>query len=335
MREQILQASLGIDVSMRKLDCNLSVSTSLCKFKVVAFSKFSNDTEGFKELRLWLKERCETCNLTIVMEATGVYHQNIAYYLSDKGLRISVVQPTKAKQYAKSLDTRSKTDKTDARMLAQLGLERELREWIKPNPKLLELKILTRERTALKKDLTSLTNQLHAYLHSNSPVRQSVKRIEKRIALIKKQITDIEKQIAKVVEANKTLKNQVDLANTIPGVSLITSATVLAETDGFANIENRRQLVCYVGLDIVMKQSGTLTWKSRLSKRGNSYIRAALYMNAVCSIIHNKRIKEYHERCKEREVAGKTSIVAIERKLLVLIYSICKSGVAYDPDYGR
>lgn len=331
---EILQTSLGIDVSMRKHDCNLSISSTTCKSKLVASSKFANSKDGFDELLEWIKQNSPTQNPVIVMEATGVYHQNVAYYLSDRSFKVCVVQPTKAKQYAKSLDTRSKTDKSDARMLAQMGLERDLKQWTKPNAKLLDVKMLTRERTALKKDLNALTNQLHAYQYAAYAVRQSVKRIEKRIALCRKQIEDIEVQIRKIAESDRELKSKIELSCTIPGVSFITSATVLSETDGFANIENRRQLICYVGLDVVIKQSGTLTWKSRLSKRGNSYVRAALYMNAVCSIIHNKQIREYHARCKEREVAGKSSLMAIERKLLVLIYTLCKRGVAYDPHYG-
>ena len=334
--EDILQSSLGIDVSMRKIDCNLSISTLKNKCKVLSTHKFDNTVSGFKQLFTWIEGKLSSFdNLTIVMEATGVYHQNVAYFLFDKGLKVCIVQPTKAKQYAKSLDNRNKTDKSDARMLAQLGLERELKEWIKPDETLLVVKQLTRERTALIKDRNALTNQLHALNHSNSPAKQTIRRMEKRITLIKKQIIEIEEQIAKLVVKNEPLSKQVELASSIPGISFITAVTVLAETDGFANIENRRQLVCYVGLDVVMKQSGTLTWRARISKRGNAYIRSALYMNAVCSIIHNKRIKEYHQHFKERDKKGKTPMVAIERKLLVTIYAICKNGIPYEHNYGK
>jgi transposase len=112
---------------------------------------------------------------------------------------------------------------------------------------------------------------------------------------------------------------------TIPGVNFVTGITVIAETDGFANISNRRQLVSYVGLDVVMKESGTLSWRPRISKRGNAYIRAGLYMAAVSSIIHNKTMKTYFNRLKDNGKPGKTGIVALERKLLILIYTLYKN----------
>lgn len=71
---------------------------------------------------------------------------------------------------------------------------------------------------------------------------------------------------------------------TIPGINFVTAITVIAETDGFANINGRRQLVSYVGLDVIMKESGTLSWRPHISKRGSVHIRAALYMAAVASI---------------------------------------------------
>ncbi|WP_243770848.1 transposase [Mucilaginibacter rubeus] len=105
----------------------------------------------------------------------------------------------------------------------------------------------------------------------------------------------------------------------------------MAETDGFANVGNRRQLVSYVGLDVVMKESAF--HGGHISKRGNAYIRAGLYMAAVSSIIHNKTLKTYFNRLKDNGKPGKTGIVALERKLLVLIYTLYKNGQDYSPDH--
>lgn len=88
-----------------------------------------------------------------------------------------------------------------------------------------------------------------------------------------------------LTESDPELSKRTKHAITISGINFLTAITVIAETDGFANVGNRRQLVSYVGLDVVMKESGTLTWRP---KRGNAYIRAGLYMAAVSSIIHTK-----------------------------------------------
>ncbi|WP_256484301.1 IS110 family transposase [Mucilaginibacter flavidus] len=92
-------------------------------------------------------------------------------------------------------------------------------------------------------------------------------------------------------------------------------------------------MVSYVGLDVVMKESGTLSWRPHISKRGNTYIRAGLYMAAVSSIIHNKTLKLYFNRLKDNGKPEKTGIVSLERKLQILIYTLYKNEKDFIPDY--
>lgn len=135
-----------------------------------------------------------------------------------------------------------------------------------------------------------------------------------------------------ITNNDPVLTEKMGHVTTVPGVSFVTAVTVIAETDGFANISNHRQLVSYAGLDVVIKTSGTLTWRHHISKRGNAYIRAALYMSAVCSIIHNKSLKTYFNHLKDNGKPGKTGIVALERKVLVLIYTPYKNDTDYQMD---
>ncbi|SDF82944.1 Transposase [Mucilaginibacter pineti] len=136
-----LKQCLGIDVSMKKIDCCLSFYTEELKIKVVATSGFENSPEGFIKLREWLNRKQDNAlALHVNMEATGTYHEEAAYFLAGVGYRLSVIQPTKGKQYAKSLDEKNKTDKIDAGMLARMGLERELLLWSRPNEQLRCLK---------------------------------------------------------------------------------------------------------------------------------------------------------------------------------------------------
>ena len=325
-----LKQCLGIDVSMKKVDCCLSFYTGELKVKVVASGGFENNPEGFVKLREWLNRKQDnSLALHVNMEATGTYHEEAAYFLSGMGYRLSVIQPTKGKQYAKSLDEKNKTDKIDAAMLARMGLERELFLWNRPNEKLRALKRMSRERVGLVRDRNALTNQLHALSHSFEAFQDSVERLKERIALATRQLGEIEVQMRALAGSDAELSQKIKHVITIPGVNFITAMTVIAETDGFANVNNRRQLVSYTGLDVVMKQSGTLTWRPRISKRGNAYIRAGLYMAAVSSIIHNKTLKVYFNRLKDNGKSGKTGIVALERKLLVLIYTLYKNDTDY------
>ena len=114
---------VGIDVSSETID----VVTSIGEYQ-----KLRNDKQGFKEL-----EELLLPNSLVVMEATGVYHQSIAYYLHNHGDQVSVMQSGRVKRYAQSLDQRSKTDALDSKMLSMLGLERKLRLWEPPSTDLL------------------------------------------------------------------------------------------------------------------------------------------------------------------------------------------------------
>ncbi|MDQ6527661.1 IS110 family transposase [Flavobacterium sp. LHD-85] len=333
-KKAILKQCLGIDVSMKKIDCCLSFFTDELKVKAVASRVFDNNRSGFVKLGEWLdKKKEEYLVMYVNMEATGTYHEEAAYFLSDVGYSLSIIQPAKGKQYAKSLDEKNKTDKSDASMLARMGLERQLTSWNRPSDKMRVLKRLSRERMALIRDRNSLTNQLHALNHSFQAFPHSVERLEERVLLASRQLVDIEKQMRELAASDPELWKRICHTITIPGINFVTAITVIAETDGFANIGGRRQLVSYVGLDVIMKESGTLSWRPRISKRGNAHIRAALYMAGVCSIIHNKNLKTYFNQLKDRGKPGRTGIVALERKLLVLIYTLYKNEQDYITDY--
>ena len=89
---------------MKKIDCCLSFYTQELKVKVVSSGSFENDPKGFSRLQEWIsRKRSPSLDLQVNMEATGVYHEEAAYFLYDQGYRLSVIQPVKGKQYAKSL----------------------------------------------------------------------------------------------------------------------------------------------------------------------------------------------------------------------------------------
>lgn len=330
----ILKQCLGIDVSMKKVDCCMSVYTQGLQVEVVATSKFDNNNKGLLKLQQWIeKKRDQTLNLFVNLEATGVYHEEAAYFLSDLGYKLSIIQPAKGKQFAKSLNEKNKTDRMDAIMLARMGLERNLTLWNRPSENLRVLKKLSRERIAIIRDKNALTNQLHALNHSHQASAESIKRLKERITLAKKQLAEIAGQMHDLIKETPVLNEKIKRVITIPGINFVTAATVIAETDGFSNISNHRQLVSYAGLDVVIRESGTLIWRPHISKRGNAYIRAALYMAAVSSIIHNQTLRIYFNRLKDNGKPGKTGVIALERKLLILIYTLYKNDTEYIQAY--
>jgi transposase len=218
-------------------------------------------------------------------------------------------------------------------MLARMGLERELPLWNRPEENLRILKRLSRERISIVRDKNGLTNQLHALNHSHLAFKDSIRRIKDRIELADKQLAEIDRQMHDLIRDSPGLNEKIKRVITIPGINFVTAATVIAETDGFSNISNRRQLVSYAGLDIVIRESGTLSWRPHISKRGNAYIRAALFMAAVSSILHNQVLRIYFNRLKDNGKPGKTGVIALERKLLILIYTLYKNNTDYIVGY--
>jgi transposase len=269
-----------------------------------------------------------------VMEATGVYHESLAYFLDAGADEVSIVLPTKISHYARTLDTKTITDKTASQAIARFGLERTLDLWHMPNPLFKKMRQLTRERDQLTQELVVLKNQLHAEQAEAQPNKKSMERTKKRIALIKKQIPEILVELKELVAENKELKKLVDLLCTIVGVGMITAVTVLGETNGFELIRNKRQLTSYTGLDVREKQSGTsVRGKAMISKRGNKYLRKAMYMPALAAIRHDERFKAVYARLVGKHGIKMKAAVAIQRKLLEMMFTVYRTQKAYDSNY--
>ncbi|MCH5599342.1 IS110 family transposase [Niabella ginsengisoli] len=117
-------------------------------------------------------------------------------------------------------------------------------------------------------------------------------------------------------------------------MGLLTASTVLAETNGFDLIKNKKQLTSYAGLDVKEKQSGTsVKGKPKISKRGNKYLRKSLHMPALGAISHDERFKAIFARLVARHGIKMKAVVAIQRKLLELMYTLYKKQEKYDKNY--
>lgn len=331
----ILKQVLGIDVAQLELVVCLAQLHDDLTMHLCAQHTFENSPKGFQALLQWTNRQADAATaVRFVMEATGVYHEKLAYFLADQDLQLSIVLPNKISNYARSLDIKTVTDKTAAQSIARFGVERALERWYKPAANYLMLKQLCRERDQIVTDRTVAKNQLHAELAQAHPHKSAVERCENRIALFDTQIKQITKEIRALVKQDKQIAASVELLCSIPGIGVQTAATVLAETNGFDLMKSRRQLVSYAGLDVVEKQSGTsVRGKSRISKRGNRYLRKALYMPSLTAVRHDERMKAVYARGVGRHGIKMKALVAIQRKLLEVMYAVWKSGKKYDREY--
>lgn len=218
-------------------------------------------------------------------------------------------------------------------MLTQFGLEKQLKEWQISAETMRNLKSLTREYHNLKQLAVQIKNQLHAKEHSYKPLNSNIKRLQQQLALFEKQQNQIVEEIHKLIEKDQELKNRIDRIDKIEGVGFMTIVTILAETNCFALIENQKQLASYAGYDIVHNQSGFKTGKTSISKKGNKYLRQSVYMPALTACRYNQKFKELYVRLVIKKNNKKIALVAVARKLLLLIYTIWKNNVDYIPNY--
>ena len=265
----LVKYCVGIDVSKDSLEVCFSQMDAQQTVSVKATKQFSNRLGGWKALCRWIKRlSTQDVPLWLVMEATGVYYEGVAYYLKEQSYQVAVVLPNKSKNYMKSLNLKSKTDALEARALAQMGLERKMKPWKGYTPIMLSLKRLCRERQTLVKDRVAVKNQLHAHKYSQQPDKKSIQRAAQRIRLLDKQIREIDLQIKQTFGQDPDLKTKVEQVCSIKGISILTAVTIISETNGFELIENKAQLVSYAGYDVVERTSGTtVKGKTRISKK--------------------------------------------------------------------
>lgn len=272
--------------------------------------------------------------LSIVVEATGVYYEACALFLFQAGYSISVVLPNKAKQYLKAVGLKTKNDKIDASGLARMGAEQCLEKWQPLADFYYTLRAYTRNHQSLQELKTSLNNQLHADLHSIYSNQMVSKQLKKLIATVEKQLKETQQAIHTHLHSKPEVAKQVKDLTSIKGVGTITVATILAETNGFSLFKSVSQLVSYAGYDVVENQSGNRVGKTRISKKGNSRIRRVLHLpafNLVRFIVGNFR--SFFERILVKHNLKMKAYVAVQRKLLILIYTLWKKNQEYSSDY--
>lgn len=333
--QRILKQVVGIDVAQKELVVSLGRMYEDLSLEIYAYKTFRNTTKGFSDLTGWVNKLTEPgISVRYVMEATGVYHESFAYFLETAGYAISIVLPNKISNYFRTLEVKTVTDKTMSETIARFGLERKLDNWKRPKVIYKNLRQLTRERDQLVQERTMVKNQLHAEQAEAEPNPSSLTRIKKRIILLDKQEKEIKEEITKLVKQDEQVKNSIKTVCSLPGVGLLTAATVLAETNGFELIRNKRQLTSYAGLDVKEKQSGTsIKGKPRISKKGNSYLRKAMHLPALTAIRHDERFKAVFVRLVSKHGIKMKAAVAVQRKLLEMIYILDKNNAVYDKEY--
>ena len=333
--KKVVKQVVGIDVAQDELVVCLGKMYDDWAPVLVAHKAFPNKQKGFESLIAWVAKLTESdIPVRYVMEATGVYHETFAYYLHNKNQEVSIVLPNKISSFFRTLETRTITDKTASEAIAMFGLEKKIDTWEPPKGIYKRIQQLTRERGQLVDESTVIKNQIHAEKAGALPDKMGLQRAQKRLALIKKQKAEIMMDINALIKTDEEVQRIILLICTIPGIGLLTAATILGETNGFNLIRNKKQLTSYAGLDVREKLSGTsVKGKPSISKRGNKLLRKAMHLPALTAIRHDERFKAIYTRIVSRHNIKMKAVVSIQRKLLEMSFTVFTTQKPYDKEY--
>lgn len=312
---------IGIDIAKHTFD--LATLQPNGKYRTKA--KLANDKAGFAVLRDWLNKHSEP-GAWVVMEATGIHHEALAEWLLEQGYRVCVLNPAQIAHYARSQLQRVKTNKVDAKLIAEYGERHqdELRPW-QPEPRAVKrLKALVRRLEDLREIEQMERNRLEV---ADASVQASIQSVLEHVG---QEIEETLKAINDHIDNDPDLRGKRDLLTSIDGVADKTAALLLAELGDPQRFANSRAITAFAGLNPRLQESGSYRGQTRISKMGSSRLRAGLYMPAISALTYNEAIRAMGERLRERGKTGKQIVCAAMRKLLNIAYGVLKSGQPFD-----
>jgi transposase len=312
---------VGVDISKEAFDVAVHQADGY------HYYKFPNDSIGFKALLELLSPEHQ-----VVMEASGPYYLKLACYLHGRGVIVSVINPLVIRRFCQMRLSRAKTDKKDARMIAEYGLAEHPNQW-KPEEKyVLELKQMQASMDLLNKCRTGILRQQEAFQANEHICKEAVRAISKAKEAAEKQIAILEEKMQKLIEQyHGEMYRQLQ---SIPGMGKKTALWLIVISGGFTKFENSKQLSSYIGLCPRIFESGTsIKGKSRITKMGMGRIRAMLYMCAWSAKRWNKACKELYDRLVSKGKAKRQALIAVANKLLKQALAIATGDIKYQEDY--
>lgn len=333
---KFLKHGLGIDMAMEKFDACLSIINEQQQVAIRTQCSFKNNKKGFETFLAWVLKNTKQFEVPVVylMEATGIYYEQLAWFLHKQQCTVSVVLPNKAKKYKDALGLKSKNDRIDAKALAQMACEQNNAIWKPLSDSFYLLRLITRQIQSIAEQSTVLKNQLHALHYGMYRDKDIEKMYARQIDLLQKNKKNLKLRVKKIVGDDDILKKKFADICKIKGLGLQSLAVVIAETNGFSAFENVSQLVSYAGYDVIENQSGNRSGKTRISKKGNSHIRRCLHFPAFNMIKYEVApFKNLYERIYERSKIKMKGYTAVQKKLLIVIYTLWKKDEAFELNY--
>jgi len=316
---------LGVDVSKATFDV---AGWGDQPFQRMTTRAFPRTPEG---VRAWLDliPPADLQGAAVVMESTGGYCKELAAWILEAQpvLHVAIANPFRVKSYGRSLGLRNKTDRVDARMLAKFGQERQPGAWAPLSPTQEALRELTRTRAKLIATRVAYRNRLRGHTVMSPLVRQCQ---EELLVFLGRQITALEAGIRELCRKDPDLNRDLGLLLSIPGVGLLTAATILGAAGDLRRFAQRGELCAFLGMSPRQFQSGTsVQGKTHLCRMGGKKARSVLYMAAVAACRLKGPLGDFYRRLVAVGKPKRSALGALMRKLLVVMRAVLIQGKPY------
>lgn len=257
----------------------------------------------------------------IVVEATGGYERALVEACTSKGLPIVVAQPAQVRQFAKAQGLLAKTDKLDARLIAQFGAVLQPEPRTLPSQNVRQVKdLLARKRQLIE----ARTQELNRSQQATKALQASHTRILK---IYDKEIAWINAQLEKAVAAVTEWRHTYELLSSVPGIGDGVTFTLLGELPELGHLTHR-QISALCGLAPMNRDSGNLKGKRRI-RGGRAPIRTVLFMAMLSAIQHNPVIKGFYTRLVENGKHKKVAITACMHKMITILNAMVRDDRAW------
>jgi transposase len=304
---------VGIDIAKYSFDLHLLPDGKT--------AHYANDAEGIRQCcRFLAGVRPER----IVLEATGGYEGALTLELQTAELPVIVVNPRRVRDYARSQGRLAKTDRIDARVLAEFALSPRVQPRELPTVEAHQrLAWLARKRQLVEMHVAERNRLEHA---GERTVLQSIRRL---LTVIEKEITALDKKIAAAIAADPQLQRKAEILDSTPGIATATAATLVTELPELGRV-NRQEIAALVGLAPMNRDSGQFRGR-RTTGGGRVRVRTALYMPMLTVIRCNPVLRRFYQRLRENGKPKMTALVAAMRKLLTILNTMIKNNQLWNP----
>ena len=251
----------------------------------------------------------------VVMEATGNYEADLVNALHEARIDLAVMNPRWIRKFAESLGQLAKTDKIDATLLAEYAKRMQPH---RQEPTSKALKTL-RELVTRRSQIVQIRTQEAAHREHvrSKEVQRSIQTLTKQLD---KQQAEIEKKIHEHINADPDFKGRTKLMQTVPGIGETTAMMLAVELPELGRC-NRQEIAALVGVAPINRDSGQLKGRRKI-RAGRKKVRTGLYMAAVSASRYNPPLREFYKRLRAAGKPGLVALIAVMRKLLVILNSM-------------